>query len=325
MRYYLGVDGGGSKTYAVIADERGHVVGIGRGGNGNHQKDRREAELSLKLAVTEALGAAGLREEQVEFAWFGLAGADREGDFRILRPIVSRLGLPRTEISCDTWIALRAGTEESHGVVLICGSGVNCSGKNRAGDTFQCGGFGYRFGDFGGGYDLSVEVFRTVIRSYEGREKPTVLSEKLMDFLGYSSVAELRDDYLDYSKQLPIGTAELLFHAAEAGDEVAIRLLEKQGKELGLAAVATIHQLNMGEDSFQLVLAGSLLTKGDRLGLIRSAIEQKVKQAAPKGTLTILNREPVVGAVVLAMERSGVHMNSELLRVLSQVKVPSTK
>ncbi|WP_068778646.1 N-acetylglucosamine kinase [Paenibacillus sp. GM2] len=325
MRYYLGVDGGGSKTYAVIADERGHVVGIGRGGNGNHQKDRREAELSLKLAVTEALGAAGLREEQVEFAWFGLAGADREGDFRILRPIVSRLGLPRTEISCDTWIALRAGTEESHGVVLICGSGVNCSGKNRAGGTFQCGGFGYRFGDFGGGYDLSVEVFRTVIRSYEGREKPTVLSEKLMDFLGYSSVAELRDDYLDYSKQLPIGTAELLFHAAEAGDEVAIRLLEKQGKELGLAAVATIHQLNMGEDSFQLVLAGSLLTKGDRLGLIRSAIEQKVKQAAPKGTLTILNREPVVGAVVLAMERSGVHMNSELLRVLSQVKVPSTK
>lgn len=322
MRYYLGVDGGGSKTYAVITDEHGHVIGVGRGGNGNHQKNRREAELSLKQAVTEALGAAKLTKEQIEFAWFGLAGADREGDFRILRPIIAELGLSRTEISCDTWIALRAGTEESHGVVLICGSGVNCSGKNRTGDAFQCGGFGYRFGDFGGGYDLSVEVFRTVIRSYEGREKATALSEKLIDLLGYSSVAELRDDFLDHSRHLPIGAAELLFQAAEEGDEVAIRLLEKQGEELGLAAVATIHQLNMSGDSFQLVLAGSLLTKGDRLGIIRSAIEQKVKQAAPKGTLTILDREPVVGAVILAMERSRVHIHSELLERLSQVNIP---
>lgn len=322
MRYYLGVDGGGSKTYAVITDEHGHVIGVGRGGNGNHQKNRREAELSLKQAVTEALGAAKLTEEQIEFAWFGLAGADRESDFHILRPIIAGLGLPRTEISCDTWIALRAGTEESHGVVLICGSGVNCSGKNRTGDTFQCGGFGYRFGDFGGGYDLSVEVFRTVIRSYEGREKATTLSEKLIDLLGYSSVAELRDDYLDHSRHLPISAAELLFQAAEEGDEVAIRLLEKQGEELGLAAVVTIHQLNMSEDSFQLVLAGSLLTKGDRLGIIRSAIEQKVKQTAPKGTLTILDREPVVGAVILAMERSRIHIHSELLECLSQVNIP---
>nr|WP_285860464.1 MULTISPECIES: BadF/BadG/BcrA/BcrD ATPase family protein [Paenibacillus] len=322
VRYYLGVDGGGSKTYAVITDEHGHVIGVGRGGNGNHQKNRREAELSLKQAVTEALGAAKLTEEQIEFAWFGLAGADRESDFHILRPIIAGLGLPRTEISCDTWIALRAGTEESHGVVLICGSGVNCSGKNRTGDTFQCGGFGYRFGDFGGGYDLSVEVFRTVIRSYEGREKVTALSEKLIDLLGYSSVAELRDDFLDHSRHLPIGAAELLFEAAEEGDAVAIRLLEKQGEELGLAAVATIHQLNMSEDSFQLVLAGSLLTKGDRLGIIRSAIEQKVKQIAPKGTLTILDREPVVGAVILAMERSRVHIHSELLERLSQVNIP---
>lgn len=322
MRYYLGVDGGGSKTYAVITDEHGHVIGVGRGGNGNHQKNRREAELSLKQAVTEALGAAKLTEEQIEFAWFGLAGADRESDFRILRPIIAGLGLSRTEISCDTWIALRAGTEESHGVVLICGSGVNCSGKNRNGDTFQCGGFGYRFGDFGGGYDLSVEVFRTVIRSYEGREKATALSGKLIDLLGYSSVAELRDDFLDHAKHLPIGAAELLFQAAEEGDEVAIRLLEKQGEELGLAAVATIHQLNMRDDRFQIVLAGSLLTKGDRLGFIRSVIEQKVKQAAPNGTLTILDREPVVGAVILAMERSRVHIHSELLERLSQVNIP---
>ncbi|WP_410770268.1 N-acetylglucosamine kinase [Fontibacillus sp. BL9] len=324
MKYFLGVDAGGSKTYAMIANEQGKVIGVGRGGIGNHQKNREQAEISLQQAVLEALKASGLTKDQLEYSWFGLAGADRENDFRILRPIVSRLGLPRTEISCDTWIALRAGTEKNYGVVLICGSGVNCAGKNPKGETYQCGGFGYRFGDFGGGYDLSIEVFRSVVRAEEGREKATVLSERLTGLLGYSSVSELREDYLDHFRDLPPHIAELLFQAAEEGDQVAAGLLIKQGNELGLAAAATIRQLGMEGDTFDVVLAGSLLTKGDRTGIIRRAIEQRLKQTAPNGKLRILSREPVVGSVVLAMESSGICVNQEILDRLSLAEVPKT-
>lgn len=317
MKYYLGVDAGGSKTYAMIASEQGKVIGAGRGGNGNHQKNRREAEDSLQQAVSEALKSSGLTKDQLEYSWFGLAGADREADFQILRPIIGRLELPRTEISCDTWNALRSGTEKSYGIVLICGSGVNCAGKNSAGATYQCGGFGYRFGDFGGGYDLSVEVFRSVIRADEGRENSTVLSKRLIDLLGYSSVSELREDYLDHSRDLPPNIAELLFQAADEGDRVAAGLLIRQGDELGLAAAATIRNLAMDNDTFDIVLAGSLLTKGDRSGIIRRAIEQRVKHAAPNGTLSLLTREPVVGSVILAMESSGIRVNQEVINHLS--------
>ncbi|UQZ34114.1 ATPase [Paenibacillus sp. PK3_47] len=321
MKYFLGVDAGGSKTYAVIADEQGKIIGAGRGGNGNHQKNREQAEESLGQAVSEALRSSGLSKDQLEYSWFGLAGADRETDFQILRPMISRLALPRTEISCDTWNALRSGTEKSYGIVLICGSGVNCAGKNRKGAAYQCGGFGYRFGDFGGGYDLSVEVFRSVLRADEGREQRTVLTERLTRLLGYHDVAELRADYLDHYRELPVHIAELLFQAAEEGDQVATGLLVKQGDELGLAAAATIRQLNMEKDSFDIVLAGSLLTKGDRSGIIRHAIEQRVKQSAPNGTLTILTREPVVGSVVLAMESSGMQVNQAILDRLSMENV----
>ncbi len=317
MKYFLGVDAGGSKTYAWIANEQGKVIGIGKGGNGNHQKSLEQAEISLQQAVMEAITESGLSKDQIESSWFGLAGADRESDFRILRPIVSRLGLPRAEISCDTWNALRSGTEKSYGIVIICGSGVNCAGKNPKGETYQCGGFGYRFGDFGGGYDLSMEVFRSVIRADEGREKATILSERLTDLLGYSSVSELREYYLDHSGDFPPHIAELLFQAAEEGDPVASELLIKQGDELGLAAVATTRRLGMENDSFDIVLAGSLLTKGDRTGIIRRAIERRVKQTAPHCTLTILTREPVVGSVVLAMESSGMQVNQEILNRLS--------
>ncbi|MEK4850217.1 BadF/BadG/BcrA/BcrD ATPase family protein [Paenibacillus sp. FSL H7-0756] len=320
MKYFLGVDAGGSKTYAMIADEQGKILGAGKGGNGNHQLNREQAENSLQQAVSEALMASGLTRDQLDHAWFGLAGADREADFRILRPIISRLGLPRTEISCDTWNALRSGTEKSYGIVLICGSGVNCSGKNPVGATYQCGGFGYRFGDFGGGYDLSMEVFRSVLRADDGRGEKTVLSERLTELLGYSNVPELREDYLDHFRDLPPQIAELLFQAAEEGDAVANGLLVKQGEELGLAAASAIRRLGMEEESFDIVLAGSLLTKGDRPGIIRRAIEERVKQAAPNGTLRILTREPVVGSVVLAMESSGLHVNRKVLDQLSQGK-----
>lgn len=323
MKYYLGVDAGGSKTYAMIANEQGQVIGVGRGGNGNHQINREEAEESLQQAVSEALMASGLRKDQMEYSWFGLAGADREADFQILRPLISRLGLPQTEISCDTWIALRSGTEKNHGIVLICGSGVNCAGKNPQGATYQCGGFGYRFGDFGGGYDLSIEVFRSVLRSEEGREKKTILTNRLLQLLGYSSVLELREDHLDYSRELPPRIAELLFQAAEEGDQVAMELLHKQGDELGLAAAATIRQLLMEKESFDIVLAGSLLTKGDHSGIIRRAIEQRVKPVAPNGILRILTREPVVGSVVLAMESSGVCVSQEVMDRLTMGQVTS--
>jgi N-acetylglucosamine kinase-like BadF-type ATPase len=320
VKYFLGVDAGGSKTYAMIGDEQGKVIGVGKGGNGNHQIDCEQAVNSLQQAVSEALLTAGLTKDQLDFSWFGLAGADREADFKILRPIISSFGLPRTEISCDTWNALRSGTEQNYGIVLICGSGVNCSGKNPLGATYQCGGFGYRFGDFGGGYDLSMEVFRSVLRAEEGREQETVLGKRLPQLLGYANVSEVREAYLDHFRDLPPHIAELLFPAAEEGDPVATKLLVKQGDELGLAAASAIRRLGMERDSFDIVLAGSLLTKGDRSGIIRRAIESRVKPLAPNASLTILTREPVVGSVVLAMESSGMRVNQQILDQLSQGK-----
>lgn len=94
MKYFLGVDAGGSKTCAMIADEQGKVMGAGKSGNGNHQLGREQAADSLHQAVSEAITASGLTRDQLDYSWFGLAGADREADFRILRPIIGSLGLP---------------------------------------------------------------------------------------------------------------------------------------------------------------------------------------------------------------------------------------
>uniref|UniRef100_UPI000AF93AC7 BadF/BadG/BcrA/BcrD ATPase family protein n=1 Tax=Paenibacillus dakarensis TaxID=1527293 RepID=UPI000AF93AC7 len=141
MRRYLGVDAGGSKTHAVVVDERGNVLGKGIAGNGNHQIDRDGAERNIGAACDAALLESGMTKEEISFAYFGLAGADREPDYDILRPMIGSMGYPKYEIACDTMIGMRAGTDRSYGAALICGTGFNSAARNRAGEELQYGGF----------------------------------------------------------------------------------------------------------------------------------------------------------------------------------------
>jgi N-acetylglucosamine kinase-like BadF-type ATPase len=304
MNYYLGVDGGGSKTYALIVNETGQIVGRGSGGNGNHQIDYKQAQDNIRAAVLEAMNQAGLKHAELTFAFFGLAGADRAADFRILNPMIRELGFERFEVACDTIIGLRAGTTKPYGVSVICGTGTNCAGKNPHGEFFQCGGFDYMYGDFGGGGALNIEVFRSVIRAADGREKATLMTPLILKALNYATVDEMFNDYLDHSKRVPLEVAKLLFEAAAQGDEVALAIVYKQAEELSKSAVAVIRRLKLEQESFDVVLAGSILTRGD-FGVINQMIAQAVSKVAPHAKVIKLTVEPVVGAIWLAIEANG--------------------
>ncbi|MFD0712518.1 N-acetylglucosamine kinase [Paenibacillus sp. GCM10027626] len=318
MKYYLGVDGGGSKTVTFIVDEQGTIAGKGTSGNGNHQVGYDDASRNIRESVEMALAQAGLVQDDIEFAYFGLAGADREIDYDILRPMIAELGFPRHTINCDTMIALRAGTSRPYGVVLICGTGTNSAGVNPYGHFYQCGGFSYLLGDFGGGDTLCVEAFRAVIRAWDGRERPTLLTQLVLDDLGYDSVKEMFDNYLDHHKSPPLRLTKLLFTAAEQEDEVAKAILRRQGVELGKSAQAVIRHLGMEKQIFDVVLAGSVVTrsKGD---YIQAYIEQAVQEVAPQANIIKLAVEPVVGAVWLAVEATGIELPGPIYERLRQV------
>ncbi|KUP24030.1 BadF/BadG/BcrA/BcrD ATPase family protein [Paenibacillus sp. DMB5] len=314
MNYYLGVDGGGSKTLAVISDAAGRIAGRGASGCGNHQTGAARAEINIREAVEEALLHAGLRKEQVTYSVFGLAGADREADFKILRPMIAGMGMEPHSIVCDTVIGLRAGTRQSYGAVVICGTGTNCYGINRNGQELQVGGFGYTFGDFGGGSDLAVEAFRSVIRAWEGRGRPTRLAQAVLGKLGYTSEEAMFHYYLDHGLRVPHEVAKLIFEVA-AEDETARNILQKQGEELGLAASAVIRRLGMQQDTFDLVLAGSILTRGESRYVV-PYIAETVSLIAPGCTLQMLTQEPVAGALLMAMEKTGIQVEEAVYEQL---------
>jgi N-acetylglucosamine kinase-like BadF-type ATPase len=328
MRLILGVDAGATKTFALVADEDGHILGFGQGGPGNHQVAGLEPALAeIRRSCEEALAQAGA-SPPADFGFFGLAGADLPVDFALLTPAVEGMGLARrVRIKNDKMVALRAGLKRSWGVAVICGTGFNAGGIRPDGREIQLPGLGALSGDWGGGSDIAQEVIRLVCRAWDGRGQPTVLTEMVLTALGLPSVEELISQL--YQSQLVLSQAEgfdyypgqfdqrrllalvpLVFEAAYEGDQVAQDLLVRVGTEVGITANAIIKRLELETTDVEVVLGGSVF-KGQG-PLLVDTVTQVVHRVAPRATIVLPEFEPVVGAVFLALESLGVEVNDAI-------------
>ncbi len=317
MTLVLGVDAGATKTFALVADDGGHILGFGKGGPGNHQVAGLEPALvEIRRACEEALAQAGA-SPPVDLGFFGLAGADLPVDFALLTPAVEGMGLARrVRIKNDTMVALRAGLKRSWGVAVICGTGFNAGGIGPDGREVQLPGLGALSGDWGGGGDIAQEVIRLVARAWDGRGQPTALTEMTLTALGLPSVEELisqiyqsQFDYYpgQFDQRRLLALVPLVFEAAYQGDQVAQDLLVRVGTEVGTTANAIIKRLGLETTGVEVVLGGSVF-KGQG-PLLVDTVTQVVHRVAPQATIVLPEFEPVVGAVFLALESLGPEVN----------------
>ncbi|MBD2847641.1 ATPase [Paenibacillus sp. IB182496] len=315
---YLGIDAGGTKTDALLVDASGTVRGRGRGGCGNHQLSVELARASIAEACEAALREAGAMRSDVAYAYFGLAGADREPDYAVLRPLVGALGYRRHAIACDTMIGMRAGTRLPYGAAIVSGTGFNAAARNRHGEELQYGGFGYVYGDgLGTGKDLANHALRTAIRSWQGREAPSLLCELVPDALGHATMEAMYDALLDGDVRPPAELAKLMFEAAAQGDPPAIAVLEAEGAEHANAVGALIRRLGMQDEAFDVVLIGSVLMRGGSPHMVE-AIRTGVAAVAPAARVVKLTADPVVGAALCALESAGEKVDEALEQRLRQ-------
>jgi N-acetylglucosamine kinase-like BadF-type ATPase len=307
MRLALGVDGGASKTHALIVSETGQAMGFGRAGCANHQvaglpAALREIELAVRLALTQS----GRQPEAVEAGCFCLGGADLPEDFAMLGPALAGLGLCRfLTLKNDTLAALRAGLSRSWGVVIICGSGFNAAARAPNGREIVLPGLGALSGDWGCGSDLSQEIIRVVMRAWDGRGQSTRLTALVLTALGAASEQDLLERL--YRKEIDrrqlLDLVPLLFEATEAGDETARHLVVRMGIEAGVTAKTLIRRLDLPSD-VEVVLAGGVFKgKGP---LLVNTVAQVVHDAAPQARILRSSLEPVAGAALLALESMGI-------------------
>ena len=184
----LGVDGGGTKTDAVICDTTGTVLGFGTSGRGNWEYDGIEvATASLGEAVAMAFVAPPMSTPaQIASSVFALAGLDWPVDVERLAPVVAGFGLGGPcELVNDAFAALRAGCRHRHGVVSVAGTGSVTAGRNQRGSTFRTMAIGY--GERGGGSDLVHEALDAIARTRHGQAPHTLLEDRFLEALGFST------------------------------------------------------------------------------------------------------------------------------------------
>ncbi|MBN1285947.1 MAG: ATPase [Anaerolineae bacterium] len=305
MTIYLGVDAGGTKTHALLADETGRAIALGGGGCGNWEGVGLDAAYrAWQRALDDARARAGVALEAINASAFGISGLDWPSDQPLMEGLADRLNLPpgpRVLVN-DKFIALRAGTTRPWGVVVIAGTGSNKAGRNRAGAVAGTLGVGTDWGDGGGGMDITRAGLAAVAKAYIGMAPPTLLSETLPAFCGFSDAPSLlkavtREDFI------PWGATHLVFEAATAGDEPARKILRWAGHELAEPVVFIIRKLGMEDEDFELVLAGSVFKATEPL--LVDTLLADVHAVAPKAKPVCLTAPPAVGGVLLAMEADG--------------------
>ncbi|HIC89748.1 MAG TPA: ATPase [Anaerolineae bacterium] len=326
----LGVDAGGSKTHALLMDEKGHILGFGTGGPANHQVVGPDAALAeIEQAARDALARAGIAPP-VHAAFFCLAGADLPVDFAMLQPKLGALGVARSvQLANDTLAGLRAGLSRSWGVAVVCGSGFNAGGIGPDGTRIQFPGLGTISGDRVGGHWMAMEAISRVMRAWDGRGQPTALRELVLDALGFdseeamlSTIYESQYDY--YPASFDVNQiwqlTPLVFRAALQGDAVAQEIVVEVGEEVGTTANAILRRLGLEATDVEVVLSGSVF-KGEG-PLLLDTVTQVVHRVAPRARIKRPMFEPVVGAALLALESAGVEVDEAVYATL-QVTAPT--
>jgi N-acetylglucosamine kinase-like BadF-type ATPase len=305
-RYFLGVDIGGSKSHALIADEHGQAVGFGEGGPGNYEVVGWDGLREMLHTVTgQALRSANIKHEQVAGAGLGVAGYDWPSQRKPTRQAIASLGLEAPfEFVNDTIVALLAGAAEGWGVVVLSGTSNNCRGRDRQGREGGVTGCGTRFGEYGGAVELVAKAIQSVGMAWTKLGPPTRLTEAFIDLTGATDVVDLLEGLVLERYRISAAAAPLVFQVAAEGDEVAQAAIVWSGRELGNLAVAVIHQLGIEDLDFEVVMSGSLYDGGPALS---EAMRETIHAVAPGARLVRLTAPPVVGGVLLGMEQVGLN------------------
>jgi len=304
MNYFLGIDIGATKSHALIADEHGCAAGFGEGGAGNHEVVGYEGLTeTLQQITSQALAAAGIARGQIAGAGFGVAGYDWPSELPPTLEAIATLGLAAPlEVVNDTIIGLAAGAEAGWGVAVIAGTSNNCWGWDAQHRIGRVTGNGGMFGEHGGSGELVQEAITAVAKAWTRRGPSTELTGAFCRLVGASSDADLLEGLSQDWYQIGAEAAPLVFQTAAAGDPVALDVVRWAAVELASLANGVIRQLSLEDQSFDVVLVGSMYNGGP---LLLEPMQTAVQAVAPRARFARLTVPPVVGAVLLGMQAGG--------------------
>lgn len=300
---YLGIDGGGTKTQAILINAEKEAIGEAISGASNPLRVGINKALSnIFAAVDLACDNANRSRSDIVSIECGLAGVRREDLRQLIRKlIIQKLRIKNVEVLTDAEIALYGTTLGKRGLVVIAGTGSVCIGQNSKGEKFSAGGWGPLAGDEGGGAGIARRALQAIAKASDGRGIPTALSEVAVEYFRAGRLEDL--SVAIYAPQVDnakiAGFARCVIETAKNGDQVAIQILKEAAEELAIAASAVIRKLRMEKQKFPIGIVGGIFNAGN---LIIDPFLAFVHKIAPKAYITKPQFSPAKAAAIMALE-----------------------
>src|SRR3990167_89988 len=265
-QFFLGVDGGATKTEAVLVDQNRKIIDQGQAqGSNTAIFGLTESANQVALAVKRALGTKKIK---ISASYLALAGVNTRDDNKNWQraiknhPYLCQV-LDNPKIVNDTAAALRSGTTDKNAIVVIAGTGSNCYGRNEKGQEARSGGADHILGDEGSAYDIGSNILHSVVKALDGRGPKTVLVNLLFEKL-----------------------------------KIAIGIIKSAADELALMIKAVAQKLNLEKKPYTIVKSGSVFN----MPKIGNLLEKEILKFSPYAKFTMPKVSAATAAAYLAQE-----------------------
>lgn len=309
MKYYIGVDGGGTKTAFALFDENKNVVAQYETEGSNHE--------NLEGAIPQAAGIiaggvngllekANLKLDDISGILMGLAGIDHPYQHDEMQVELGKLGITGARIYNDGFIVIKAGVGAGAGIGYNCGTGTCCNCLDNDGNMLQIGGFDVLSGDKGNGHWVGAQAFKIMYDEIclgKGKSQITALmGEKagIKDretLLGSLAILEDEEKGEEFLRMIIVS----FFEAANNNDEEALKVIEEMAQRGADFICGHVNKMSFG-DEINVVLSGSIHTKLPSQKYTDRMAELVAERTGRKFNFIKLNCAPVTGCINWLLE-----------------------
>ena len=300
MNYFIGIDGGGTKTKAALVDENLNVIIEGIGGPSNFLVfNIDDVAMSIIELLSQITNDANISLNDIHSVLIGTAGAGRRDDAKRLEDAVfnkakeKNLVISNFRVESDGRIALEGAFSGKPGSILIAGTGSFMFGKDSRENLHRVGGFGRILGDEGSGYKIGRIGLSEVAKSFDNRNDGTLLTQLVKEEFNISDSIQLINEVYKNNFDIP-KVAPLVIKAAEKNDKICKEILDTEVD--GLVGHILSMKEKINEEKLSVSLVGGTITTDN---FFAHLFQAKAKEI-PNVKIIDAELPPQVGAALLA-------------------------
>ncbi len=310
----MGIDGGGTKTVAVIADRNGKVIAQTRVGSTNPnscskqelEKTFRELFHTLEVQVPTSF-------QKITNLFAGIAGTGNEANKIFLKDMIKQFVPAHTliHVEPDTINALYSGTYGNPGIVQISGTGSITYGINKNQKHDRVGGWGYLLGDEGSGYDIGRQGIMAVLKAYDGRGPNTIMSQRMFTYFNKDNGHDfIQKIYSSPSPKNEIAAlSKIVIQSFKQQDPEADRIIGSVIQEITHSIKTLYKKLFSEHDKVKVVLCGGIFSEKAIAELVKISLNDD-----PNKTVVLPDIPPVGGSLIGAYVMGGEHPTSDIIK-----------